>query len=201
MLVTHSQTAADIFALKRDKYKCDNSLKSFTLVKRCVTTQHNHCWCSQCAYYLIRVTTNLLVTNCHFSTEKSNCNYCMSMRHQCVLICAPEFHMLFTDYSQVPLNYNQSLTAISAQIRLLYTSDASILTEDSMCASAQVLSHQITASVRSSNLIRASLLLAASTDSVTETDIWMLINAVQHFVEVVATAVSMPSTCESLTCY
>ena len=119
----------------------------------------------------MRTTADLLVTDCHFSAEKSNCDYCTSMRHQCVLICAPEFCMSFTDYSQVPLNCDQSLAAVLTQIRLLHTNDASALTEDSMCASAQVLSCQITVSVRSSDLIRVSLSLTADTDSVTGTDV------------------------------
>ena len=119
----------------------------------------------------MRVTADSSVTNCHFSAEKLNCDYCISMRHQCVLICAPEFHMSFTDYSQVPLNCDQSLTAVLTQIRLLHTDDASASTEDSMCALAQVLSCQMTVSVRSSDLIRALLSLTADADSVTETDI------------------------------
>ena len=119
----------------------------------------------------MRVTTNLPVTDCHFFAEKSNYNYCISMRHQCVLICAPEFHMSFTDYLQVSLNCNQSLTVILTQIRLLYTDDASAPTENSVCALAQVLSHQMTVSVRSSDLIRALLLSAVSTHSVTGANI------------------------------
>ena len=116
-------------------------------------------------------------------------------------VCAPEFRMSFTDYSQVPSNCNQSLTAVLTQTRLLYTGGASAPTEDSVCASAQVLSCQMTASVRSSNLVRALLLSAATADPVTETDIQMLMNVVQQFKEVVATGVSMPSACELLTCY
>ena len=54
---------------------------------------------------------------------------------------------------------------------------------------------------RLSDSVRALLLSAASTDSVTETDVQMLINTVQQFTEVVATAVIMSSTCESLTYY
>ena len=59
----------------------------------------------------------------------------------------------------------------------------------------------MTASVRSSNLARATLLLAAGADPVTGVNVRMLVNAVQQFVEVVATAVSMSFTCESLTCH
>ena len=149
----------------------------------------------------MRVITNSSVTDCHFSAEKLNCNYCISTRHQCMLICAPEFCMSFTDYSQVPPNYDQSLAAVLTQIRLLYTNSASTPTEKSVCASAWVLSHQMTVSVRSSNLTRASLLSAADADSVTGADVWMLMNTVQQFTEVIATAVSMPFTCESLTCH
>ena len=109
--------------------------------------------------------------------------------------------MLFTDYSQVPLNCDQSLAAVLTQARLLYTGGASAPTKDSVCASAQVLSCQMTASVRSSDSVRASLSSAASADPVTETDVQMLMNMVQQFTEVVATAVSMPSTCELLTCH
>ena len=141
------------------------------------------------------------MTNCHFSAEKLNCDYYISMRHQCVLICAPEFCMSFTDYSQVPLNCDQSLAAVLTQARLLHTGGASAPTEDSVCASAQVLSHQMTASARSSDLVRTLLSSAADVNSVTETDIQMLMNTVQQFTEVVATAVSMPSACESLTCH
>ena len=79
--------------------------------------------------------------------------------------------MSFTDYSQVPLNCNQSLTVILTQIRLLYTDGASTSTEDSVCASAQVLSCQMTASVRLSDSVRALLLLAAGADPVTETNV------------------------------
>ena len=201
MLVTYSQTAADMFTLRRDKCKCDNLSESFTLVKRCVITQCNHHWCQWCAHYLMRVITNSLVTDYHFSTEKLNYNYCMSMRHQCVLVCAPEFCMSFADYSQVPSNCDQSLTAVLTQIRLLHTDDASAPTEDSVCASAWVLSCQMTVSVRSSDLVRVSLLLTAGADPVTGTDVWMLMNMIQQFTEVVATAVSMSFTCESLTCH
>ena len=119
----------------------------------------------------MRVTADSLMTNCHFSAEKSNCDYCMSTRHQCMLICASEFHMSFTNYSQVPLNCNQSLTVILTQARLLYTDSASTSTKDSVRASAQVLSHQITTSARSSDSVRALLSLAVSTDSVTEANI------------------------------
>ena len=119
----------------------------------------------------MRVTADSLVTDCHFSAEKLNCDYCMSTRHQCVLICAPEFYMSFADYLQVSLNCDQSLAAVLTQARLLHTDGASTPTEDSVCASAQVLSCQMTASVRSSDLVRASLSLAAGADSVTETDV------------------------------
>ena len=149
----------------------------------------------------MRVTTDSSVTNCYFSAEKLNCDYCISMRHQCVLICAPEFHMSFTDYSQVPLNCDQSLAVILTQVRLLHTNDASASIKDFMHASAWVLSHQMTVSVRSSDLVRASLLSAASADSVTGANVQMLMNTVQQFMEMVATAVSMPSVCESLTCH
>ena len=84
----------------------------------------------------MRVTTDLLMTDCHFSVEKLNCDYYMSMRHQCVPVCAPEFHMSFANYSQVPSNCDQSLAAVLTQIRLLHTDDASTPTEDSVCASA-----------------------------------------------------------------
>ena len=86
-------------------------------------------------------------------------------------VYAPEFHMSFTDYLQVSSNCNQSLTVILTQIRLLYTDNASTSIKDSVCASAQVLSHQMTVSVRSSDLIRVSLLSAADANSVTETDV------------------------------
>ena len=86
--------------------------------------------------------------------------------------------MSFTEYLQVPLNCNQSLTVILTQIRLLHTDGASTSTEDFMHASAQVLSHQMTVSVRSSDLIRALLLSAASADSVTEVNIQMLMNVI-----------------------
>ena len=86
-------------------------------------------------------------------------------------VYAPEFCMSFTDYSQVSLNCDQSLIVVLTQIRLLHTDGAGTPTEDFMCASAQVLSYQMTASVRSYDLIRASLSLTASADSVTETDI------------------------------
>ena len=109
--------------------------------------------------------------------------------------------MSFTDYLQVSSNCNQSLTVILTQVRLLHTGDASAPTEDFMCASAQVLSHQMTASVRSSDPARAPLLLAAGANPVTGADVQMLMNTVQQFTEVVATAVSMPSACESLTCH
>ena len=84
----------------------------------------------------MRVITDSLVTDCHFSAEKSNYDYCMSMRHQCVPVYAPEFHMSFTDYLQVSLNCNQLLAAVLTQITLLYTNDASAPTKDSVCASA-----------------------------------------------------------------
>ena len=119
----------------------------------------------------MRVIINLLVTDCHFSAEKSNCDYCTSIRHQCVSVCASEFHMSFTDYSQVSSNCNQSLTVILTQIRLLYTDGASAPTEKFMCASAQILSHQMTVSAKSSDLVRALLLLTVSTDSVTGADV------------------------------
>ena len=89
----------------------------------------------------MRVITDSLMTDYHFSAEKLNCDYYMSMRHQCVLVCAPEFHMSFTNYSQVSLNYNQSLTVILTQIRLLYTSSASAPIKNSVHASAQILSY------------------------------------------------------------
>ena len=84
----------------------------------------------------MRVTADSLMTDYHFSAEKLNCDYCISIRHQCVLICAPEFCMSFTDYLQVPLNCNQSLAAVLTQARLLHTDGASASTEDSVCASA-----------------------------------------------------------------
>ena len=121
-----------------------------------------------------------------------------------MLICAPKFHMSLTDYSQVSSNCDQLLTAVQpvlTQVKLLYTSDASALTKDSVHASAQILSYQMTTSTRSSNSVRALLSSAASTDSVTGVNIQMLINMIQQFTEVVATAVSMPSTCESLICH
>ena len=118
-----------------------------------------------------------------------------------MLICAHAFHMTFTDYSQVPPNCNQSLTVILTQARLLYKGGAGAPIKDFMCASAWVLSHQMTASARSSNSVRASLALAAGEDSVTETDICMLMNAVQQFTEVVATAVSILFTCLSHLCH
>ena len=119
----------------------------------------------------MRATADSLVTDCHFSAEKSNCDYCISTRHQCVPVCAPEFHMSFTDYLQVPSNCDQSLTAVLTQARLLYTGGASAPTEDSMHALAQVLSHQMTASVRSSDPARAPLLLAAGANSVIGADV------------------------------
>ena len=54
---------------------------------------------------------------------------------------------------------------------------------------------------RLSDSVRALLLSAASTDSVTGADVQMLMNTVQQFTEIVATAVIMPSACESLTYY
>ena len=51
-----------------------------------------------------------------------------------MLICTPEFHMLFADYLQVPLDCDQLLTAVLTQIRLLHTNDASASTENFMCA-------------------------------------------------------------------
>ena len=119
----------------------------------------------------MRATTDSSVADCHFSAEKSNCDYCTSTRHQCMLICAPEFHMSFADYSQVPPNCDQSLTAVLTQARLLHTGGASTPIKDSMCASAQVLSHQMTASVRSSDSVRASLSSAADANPVTGADI------------------------------
>ena len=119
----------------------------------------------------MRVTADLSVTNCHFSAEKSNYDYYTSMRHQCVLVYAPEFCMSFTDYLQVPLNCYQSLIVILTQARLLYTGGASTLIKNSVHALAQVLSHQMTASVRSSDSVRASLLLTASVNSVTGADV------------------------------
>ena len=79
--------------------------------------------------------------------------------------------MSFADYLQVSPNCDQSLAAVLTQIRLLHTDDASAPTKDSVCASAQVLSHQMTVSVRSSDLVRASLSLTVSADSVTGADI------------------------------
>ena len=86
--------------------------------------------------------------------------------------------MTFADYLQVSSNCNQSLAAVLTQIRLLYKGGAGAPTEDSICASAQVLSYQMTVSVRLSDLVRALLVLTADRDSVTETDIYMLMNAV-----------------------
>ena len=160
-----------MFALRGGKHKCDNLLKPPISVKRCVTTQYNHHWCQQCAHCLIRDTINSLVTDCHFSAEKSNCDYCTSTRHQCVLICAPEFHMSFADYLQVPPNCDQSLAAVLTQARLLHTGGASAPTKNFMRALAQVLSCQMTASVRSSDSARASLSSAAGANSVTGADI------------------------------
>ena len=88
------------------------------------------------------------MTNCHFSTEKLSCDYYTSIKYQCVLIFAPEFHILFSDYSQVPLNCNQLLTVILTQSRLFSTNNASTVTKNFMCASAQILSHQMTVSTR-----------------------------------------------------
>ena len=48
--------------------------------------------------------------------------------------------MSFADYSQVSPSCDQSLAAVLTQIRLLHTDDASISTEDSVCASVKVLS-------------------------------------------------------------
>ena len=115
----------------------------------------------------MRIITDSLVTNYHFSAEKLNCDYYISMRHQCVLICAPEFCMSFANYLQMSLNCDQSLAAVLAQIRLLHTGGASASIKDFMHVSAQILSHQITVSVRSSDSVRALLLLTVSTDSVT----------------------------------
>ena len=171
MLVTCSWTAAGKFALRRGKCKCDDLSEPPTSVKRRVTTQCNYHWCQWCACHFIRVTADSTVTDCHFSAEKSNCDYCMSMRYQCVPVCAPEFHMSFAYYSQVPPNCNQSLAAVLTQARLLHTGGASAPTKDSECALAQVLSHQMTASVRSSDPVRAPMLLAAGADPVTETDV------------------------------
>ena len=86
-------------------------------------------------------------------------------------VCAPEFHMSFADYSQVPSNCDQSLIVILTQARLLHTGGASAPTEDSVRASARVLSCQMTASARSSDLARALLLSAADTDPVTGANI------------------------------
>ena len=86
-------------------------------------------------------------------------------------VCAPEFHMSSTDYSQVPSNYDQSLTAVLTQARLLHTSDASAPIKDSMCALTWVLSCQMTASVRSSDSVRALLSLTAGTNPVTGADV------------------------------
>ena len=88
-----------------------------------------------------------------------------------MLICAPEFCMSFADYLQVPPNCDQSLAAVLTQVRLLHTGGASAPTEDFMCASAQVLSCQMTASVRSSNSVRALLSSAADADPVTGADV------------------------------
>ena len=115
MLVTCSWTAAGTFALRGGKCKCDDLSEPSTLVKRCVTTWCNHHWCQQCAHHLMRTTADSSVTDYHFSAEKSNCDYCISTRHQCVPVCAPEFCMSFTDYLQVPLNCNQSLAVILTQ--------------------------------------------------------------------------------------
>ena len=93
-------------------------------------------------------------------------------------VCAHAFHMTFADYSQVPPNCDQSLAVILTQARLLYKDGAGTPIKNSVCASAQVLSHQMTASARSSDPARASLVPAADEDSVTETDIHMLMNAV-----------------------
>ena len=89
----------------------------------------------------MRVTTDSLMTNYHFSVKKLNYDYCMSMRHQCVSVCASEFHMSFADYSQVSSNCDQSLAVILTQIRLLYTNNTSASTENSVCALTQILSH------------------------------------------------------------
>ena len=79
--------------------------------------------------------------------------------------------MSFADYSQVSPNCDQSLTAVLTQVRLLHTDGASAPTEDSVCASAWVLSCQMTASVRSSDTVRALLSLTAGADSVTGADV------------------------------
>ena len=49
----------------------------------------------------------------------------------------------------------------------------------------------MTVSVRLSDLVRALLMLTADEDSVTGADIYILMNAVQQFTEVVATTVSI----------
>ena len=84
----------------------------------------------------MRVIINLLITDCYFFAEKLNYDYCISMRHQCVSVCAPEFHISFADYLQVSFNCNQSLAVILTQIRLLYTDDVSASTENSVHALA-----------------------------------------------------------------
>ena len=78
----------------------------------------------------------------------------------------------------MPSNCDQSLAAVLTQIRLLYKGGAGAPTENSMCALAQVLSCYMTASVRSSDLVRVSLTSATNRDSVTGANICMLINAV-----------------------
>ena len=200
-LASHIHTSAGTFAPGGGKCKHDNPLKPPTPVKRRVATQCNHCWCQQCVRCFQGTTADSSVTDCHFSAGKSNCDYCMSLRHQCVPVCAHVFCMTFADYLQVPSNCDQSLTVILTQVRLLYKGDAGTPTEDSVCASAQVLSHQMTVSVRSSDSARAPLVLAAGGDLITGADICMLMNAVQQFTEVVATAVSILFTCSSHLCH
>ena len=95
-----------------------------------------------------------------------------------MLICAHVFHMTFTNYLQEPPNCDQSLAVILTQVRLLYEGDAGAPTADSVCALAWVLSHQMTASVRLSDLVRAPLAPAADEDLITGADIHMLMNAV-----------------------
>ena len=115
-------------------------------------------------------------------------------------VCAHAFCMTFADYLQVPPNCDQSLAVILTQARLLYEGGAGAPTKDSVRASAWVLSHQMTASARLSDPARAPLAPAAGGDSVTGADIHMLMNAVQQFTEVVATAVSIPFVCSSHLC-
>ena len=201
MLATRSRTAAGTFAPGGGKRKRDDPPEPPTPVKRRVATRRNRRWCQRCARRFQGATADSPVADCHFSAGKSNCDYCTSLRHQCVPVCAHAFRMTFADYSQVPPNCDQSLAAVLAQARLLHTGGASAPTEDSVRASARVLSRQMTASARSSDPARAPLSSAAGADPVTGADVRMLVNAVRQFAEVVATAVSMPSACESPTCH